>query len=685
MTKSSKIPSPRHISRLFTDRKLATKIAIGFACLLVVMGALSMVSNLAFNRVEYSFENFNQRVAVAELAREVDRGFLAFRHNVREFAISGTDADHAAADKSRSVLREVLGKALAEIKDGERASKIGHLAEQFASYSNDFDKMAGLRKDQEKLVHEALDPTDVKLHGEIEELQGWAVRRAFDPNTLTVAGETFKQLMLVRRNINKTITRYDQAAAAATENAFTDLKKTMKRFGLALADTEVSDLFDTFNADLRRYADAYGKAASDASEIETLMKGEMAAMEQAIATDADEVKQSGIVEQKQIEEDTAAQISNAERLILMLSIGGVALGLVLAWLIGRSISAPTRAIGSVLIELSNGNKQVEVPYANRGDEVGDNARAALAFRENLVRIERMEAEQKEAEVRAAARRKSDTIKLADEFQATVGQIVDTVSSASTKLEAAAGTLTRTADQTQNLSASVASASEQASANVHSVASATEEMTFSVNEISRHVEESARIASAAVRQAEATDARINQLSQAAGRIGDVVKLITAIAEQTNLLALNATIEAARAGDAGKGFAVVASEVKQLALQTAKATGEIANHIAGMQSATQDSVAAITEIGTTIGQLSSIASTIAAAVKEQGASTQEIARNVGEAAKGTSQVATDITDVSRGANETGSASGEVLASAKALASESSRLKLEVDRFLNMVRAA
>jgi methyl-accepting chemotaxis protein len=237
-------------------------------------------------------------------------------------------------------------------------------------------------------------------------------------------------------------------------------------------------------------------------------------MEQAIATDADEVKQSGIVEQKQIEEDTAAQISNAERLILMLSIGGVALGLVLAWLIGRSISAPTRAIGSVLIELSNGNKQVEVPYANRGDEVGDNARAALAFRENLVRIERMEAEQKEAEVRAAARRKSDTIKLADEFQATVGQIVDTVSSASTKLEAAAGTLTRTADQTQNLSASVASASEQASANVHSVASATEEMTFSVNEISRHVEESARIASAAVRQAEATDARINQRGSAA---------------------------------------------------------------------------------------------------------------------------------------------------------------------------
>jgi methyl-accepting chemotaxis protein len=165
----------------------------------------------------------------------------------------------------------------------------------------------------------------------------------------------------------------------------------------------------------------------------------------------------------------------------------------------------------------------------------------------------------------------------------------------------------------------------------------------------------------------------------------VKLITAIAEQTNLLALNATIEAARAGEAGRGFAVVASEVKQLASQTAKATEEIGAQIAGMQTATQDSVAAIKEIGGTIGRISDIASTIAAAVEEQGAATQEIARNVGEAAKGTTQVATNITDVNRGAAETGSASAQVLASAKSLSSESHHLRSEVDKFLSTVRAA
>ena len=380
-----------------------------------------------------------------------------------------------------------------------------------------------------------------------------------------------------------------------------------------------------------------------------------------------------------------AQRTSVERIGLAIAM------LVLAILIGSAvfgalaIARPIRRIGEVLLELANGNKQVDVPYAERGDEVGDNARAARTFKENLIRIEKMEAEQRDAEVRAAQQRKADMHKLADEFQAAVGGIVDTVSSASTELEAAAGTLTKTAEMTQGLSSTVAAASEQASANVQSVATATEEMTSSVDEISRQVQESARISADAVKQAEKTDARINELSQAASRIGDVVKLITAIAEQTNLLALNATIEAARAGEAGRGFAVVASEVKQLASQTAKATDEIGTQIAGMQTATQESVAAIKEIGGTIGRISEIASTIAAAVEEQGAATQEIARNVGEAAKGTQQVATNITDVNRGAGETGSASAQVLSSAQSLSSESHHLRMEVDKFLSTVRAA
>jgi methyl-accepting chemotaxis protein len=260
-----------------------------------------------------------------------------------------------------------------------------------------------------------------------------------------------------------------------------------------------------------------------------------------------------------------------------------------------------------------------------------------------------------------------------------------VSSASTELEASATTLTSTAERTQRLTTVVAAASEEASTNVQSVASATEELSSSITEISRQVQESARVASEAVGQARTTTERVSELSKAATRIGDVVELINTIAGQTNLLALNATIEAARAGEAGRGFAVVASEVKALAEQTAKATGEIGQQIASIQTATEHSVGAIRDISDTIEKLSEISSAIAAAVEEQGAATQEISRNVQQAAEGTHQVSSNITDVQRGASETGSASSQVLAAAQSLSGDSNRLKLEVGKFLDTVRAA
>jgi methyl-accepting chemotaxis protein len=368
---------------------------------------------------------------------------------------------------------------------------------------------------------------------------------------------------------------------------------------------------------------------------------------------------------------------------LLVFAGLFAVGVML--LISRRVTGPLHTIQTAMLKLAGGDLTAEVAFADRKDEIGALGGAMQTFKASMVEADRLRTEQKDNEGRAATQRKADMQKLADEFEAAVGNIVDTVSTASTELEAAAGTLTKTAETTQQLSGVVASASEEASANVESVASAAEEMTGSVNEIARQVQESSKIAGEAVKQAGKTDARITELSAAASRIGDVVKLITAIAEQTNLLALNATIEAARAGEAGKGFAVVAQEVKALASQTAKATDEIGAQIAAMQSATQDSVAAIKEIGGTIGRIAEIASTIAAAVEEQGAATSEIARNVQQAAQGTGKVATNITDVNRGASETGSASSQVLGSAQSLARESGRLKSEVEKFVQMVRAA
>jgi methyl-accepting chemotaxis protein len=375
----------------------------------------------------------------------------------------------------------------------------------------------------------------------------------------------------------------------------------------------------------------------------------------------------------------AAQISIGFGFFVVVILMGAAIFGVL------SIGRPIKQIAGVLLQLANGSREFDIPYTGRGDEVGDAARAARTFRDNLVRLEKLEAEQKQAAARAVAERKGMVRDLADTFERAIGNIVGAVSSAATELESAAGTLTKNAAATQQLSAAVAIASAQASANVQSVASATGEVGASIEEIGRQVQQSTKIAAEAVKQAEQTDARIAELSRSASRIGDVVTLITTIAGQTNLLALNATIEAARAGEAGRGFAVVAAEVKMLATQTAKATEAIKTQIAEMQNTTKDSVAAIKEISVTIGRISEIAATITAAVDAQGAATQEIAHNVAQAAQGAAQVATNITDVNHDADETGTASAKVLQAAQFLSGESRKLELEVENFIDTVRAA
>ena len=409
-----------------------------------------------------------------------------------------------------------------------------------------------------------------------------------------------------------------------------------------------------------------------------------------IAEEMEELANGLVQSAKQmVEEENAAmarEMSATERnsLAIGLSVALLLIGACVFSVI--TIARPMVALTRAMKELADGNFAMVLPGLGRKDEIGDVAAAVEGFK---IKAEQRAHEATETKTRqdeiAAGGRKAEMRRLAESFEAAVGQIVDAVSSASTELEASATTLTSVAGHAQSLTATVAAASEQASANVQSVASATEELSSSIGEIGRQVHESARIAGDAVGQARATTERVSQLSKAATRIGDVVELINTIAGQTNLLALNATIEAARAGEAGRGFAVVASEVKALAEQTAKATGEIGQQISGIQQATQESVGAIQEISNTIEKLSGISSTIAAAVEEQGAATQEISRSVQQAAEGTQQVSANIADVQRGAGETGSASSQVLSAAQSLSGDSNRLKLEVDKFLNTVRAA
>ncbi|MCP3471939.1 methyl-accepting chemotaxis protein [Bradyrhizobium sp. CCGUVB1N3] len=424
-----------------------------------------------------------------------------------------------------------------------------------------------------------------------------------------------------------------------------------------------------------------GRFPTDANE---LLQTKVAKMAQA----ADPLLQQDIeLNNKGAEAETkkaADSYTFTFRILLGIIVTSVLIAIAAAYFLVQDVSRGIASIVRPMQALGNGELSAEVPHRGAQTEIGSMADALQIFKEALIAKKAAdEAAARDAEAKIERAHRVDGI--TRDFEAMIGEIVETVSSASTELEASASTLSGTAQRGQELATVVAAASEEASTNVQSVASASEELSSSITEISRQVQESARMAAEAVDQAARTNERVNALSQAAARIGDVVELINTIAGQTNLLALNATIEAARAGEAGRGFAVVASEVKALAEQTAKATGEIGLQVSGIQTATHESVGAIKEIAGTIERLSEVSSAIAAAVEEQGAATQEISRNVQQASVGTQEVSSNITDVQRGAIETGSASTEVLSAAKSLASDSTRLKVEVASFLESVRAA
>ncbi|MEP3279830.1 MAG: methyl-accepting chemotaxis protein [Stappiaceae bacterium] len=352
---------------------------------------------------------------------------------------------------------------------------------------------------------------------------------------------------------------------------------------------------------------------------------------------------------------------------------------------GRRFSKPISEMTNVMGRLAEGDLETEIPAQDRKDEIGHMSQAVQVFKDSAIRNKELEASQEEQKHRVEQEKRDTMNQLADDFDASVGGIVETVSAASTELNTTAQTMASIAEETSSQANSVAAASEEASVNVQTVAAATEELSSSIGEINRQVAEASEASKQAVENVSLTAEKMETLTQTADKIGEVVAMISGIAEQTNLLALNATIESARAGEAGKGFAVVASEVKALANETAKATEGISELISEIQTQTKSAVSAISEIGTVINQLEENSTAIAAAMEEQGATTGEVSRNVTEAAAGTQEVSSNIAGVTEASQEAGAAAGQVTTAANELSRQSEMMKAEVTKFIEQVRTA
>jgi methyl-accepting chemotaxis protein len=385
---------------------------------------------------------------------------------------------------------------------------------------------------------------------------------------------------------------------------------------------------------------------------------------------------------------TVKEVASLRELLLWMS-GGALVAVLLVILairmiFGRVITRRLTAMTTAMRGLAEGDHMVQIPAQVGADEIAEMASAVEIFKRNAVENERLQAEQNAEQAKKLHRQAAVEQHIAS-FEHGVRNTLDELTSAAADMRTTSQGMSATSDKTTARATAVTGVVEEVSSNMQTVASAAEELLSSVSEIGRQVVHSSKIAGQAVDEAGRTNTTVQTLSQAAQKIGDVVKLISAIAEQTNLLALNATIESARAGEAGKGFAVVAAEVKTLANQTAKATDEIGAQVTSMQHATGDAVSAIGNITSTITTISAIAEAIAAAVEEQGAATREISRNVQEAANGTNAVSSNITGVSEAAHETGAVSVEVLASAEKLGRQAAAMRVDVDRFLANIRAA
>jgi methyl-accepting chemotaxis protein len=608
--------------------------------------------------------------AIAGLTRRISVEMLEVRRDEKNFLLRKKESyvEHHAK------LSGEVGRDFDELKAMVTSGGYSALADQinaihdaFESYANDFAVLAMVQ-------------TKIGL-GETSGLSG-SLRKAVDVVEAGVSEINDSKLtgsLLAMRSFEKDFMLWRDDKYAAEFN------KAVVAFSLALTEMDLPyEVREKLSLNLNKYSRDFSgwvNAIHEMMRSEADLTASFQDLEPKVVAAIGEIDRlSGIANAS----EQALRDTMRVRMASALALAAIAM-FVLSFLLSRTIYRPISAMTGALTKLAGGDFNIALPGLSRRDEIGEMAGAARIFKDNMIEAERLRAEQLADQQARSFQRRDERLRLASGFHDAVGSIVDKVSSEATELEAAASTLTRTAEITLELSSMVSGASGEASSSIQSVAAATGEMTSSVEEIGRQVVESRKIAQVAVQHAEMTDTRIAALSQAADRIGEVVKLITGIAEQTNLLALNATIEAARAGEAGRGFAVVAQEVKALAAQTAKATEEIGKQISGMQIATRESVEAIKEIGAVILQISEVSGTIAATVEEQGSATRQIAHNVRMASDGAARVGSAIADVHQGAADTGSASGQVLASAQSLSSQASQLKLEVDNFLASIRAA
>ncbi len=658
-----------------------TRIYAGF---IVVLILLVVVGGLGVHGMRTALDTFNgyarnssDTVRILSIDHDAD----TLRRLVLSYSEDGDPAHLAAVKEGLAGLDRQLAEARSTAVLPGVGEKIAAAQAALKNYADGVTQLEAMRAQRDRVFNQLVLVGGKAVDGLSDVVKNAVADQEFDSAVL--AGQAQTTLLNGRITIYQFILKADPALADAGLGKVKQVETLLAELESHQANVAHRERTKAVAADVANYVGALGdlKAAilDSAHLLSVTLPQQADAFGQATMA-ARELEGRILTDTRDSSEQALNQSSSS---VLWLSLAAVLAGLAFAVLVARSIVLPIRSMTGIMGLLANGDKTVLVPGLASHDEIGAMARAVQVFKENALRVERLQAEQEAMKRRSEEDRRALMLKMADDFEASVKDVVHAVSASAIQLQSSSQAMASVAEETSREASAVAAASEQAAASVETVASAAEELSASIGEISHQVTLAAQVSAEAVTVAGDADRVMAGLDQATNRIGEVVDLINDIASQTNLLALNATIEAARAGDAGKGFSVVANEVKHLANQTAKATEEISSQIGEVQGSTHNAVRAIGQITSIIGRISEINSAVASAVEEQGAATREIARNVEQASAGTQEVSSNIVGVNQAAGEAGQAAGEVLEAATALGQQSARLTHSVDSFIATIR--